>query len=155
MVNARVHRHHAARSPFERRTGRSRTVRTVGALLASIVLHLLFTAGAMAANEPVTGIDIIIRSKADGRILIETITDGRGTIVVKEMRPGVYSVEAGGKLPLALLKRSGSWGIALIPIAAKTAKPQSHRAKPTAKGMQVDVVVPEGTTISYTVIVTN
>lgn len=130
-------------------------MRTVGALLASVVLHLLFAAGAFAANDPVTGIDIIIRSKADGRILIETITDGRGAIVVKELRPGLYSVEAGAKLPLALLKRSGSWGIALVPIAAKTAKPQSHRAKPTSKGMQVDIVVPDGTAISYTVIVTN
>jgi len=130
-------------------------VRTVGALLASVILHLLSAAGAMAANEPVTGIDIVVRSKPDGRILIETITDGRGAIVVKEMQPGLYSIEAGGKLPLALLKRSGSWGIALVPIAAKTAKSQSHRAKPTSRGMQVDIVVPEGTTISYTVIVTD
>jgi hypothetical protein len=119
------------------------------------VLHLLFIAGATAANEPLSGVDVIIRSKADGRVIIETITDARGAFTVKEIRPGLYSVEAGGKLPLALLRRSGSWGIAFIPIAAKTAKPQSHRAKPTSKGMQVDIVVPEGTAISYTVIVTN
>lgn len=129
-------------------------MRTVGALLASLVLHLLSVAGAMAANEPVTGVDVIIRSKADGRVIIETITDARGAFTVKEIRPGLYSIEAGGKLPLALLRRSGSWGIALVPVASKTAK-QSHRAKPTSKGMQVDIVVPEGTTITYTVIVTD
>lgn len=131
-------------------------MRTGKALLASVGLHLSFAAGALAANEPVTGIDIVIRSKSDGRILIETITDGRGSIVVKELMPGLYSVEAGGKLPLALLKRSGGWGIALIPVSSKTAKPQNLRAKPTTgKGMQVDIVVPEGTAISYTVIVTD
>lgn len=128
-------------------------MRTVGALVAAALLHLLFVATALA-SEPITGVDILIRSKSDGRIVVETITDSRGSIVIKEMRPGLYSVEAGGKLPLALIKRSGSWGIALIPVAAKAAKPQSHRAKPTAHGMQVDVLVPEGAPITYTVIVT-
>lgn len=127
-------------------------MRTVGALLASM-LHLLFT-GAAFANEPVTGVDILIRSKSDGRIVIQTITDDRGSIVIKEMRPGPYSVEAGSKLPLALIKRSGSWGIALVPVATRTAKPQTHRATPTPNGMQVDIVVPEGTPTTYTVIVT-
>ncbi|WP_296322529.1 hypothetical protein [Reyranella sp.] len=110
---------------------------------------------ARAANEPVTGIDVIIRSKADGRVIIETVTDTRGAFVVKEMRPGPYSIEAGTKLPLALLKRSGGWGIALIPISAKTVKPQKHRAKPASRGMQVDIVVPDGTTAAYTVIITD
>jgi len=127
----------------------------LGTLLASVVLALLSTSSAGAANEPISGVDVIVRSKADGRVMIETVTDGRGAFVVREMRPGLYTIEAGAKLPLALLKRSGGWGIALIPISAKTAKPQKHRAKPTSSGMQVDIVVPEGTTISYTVIVTD
>lgn len=127
----------------------------LGTLLASVVLSLLPVASALAANEPVTGIDVIIRGKADGRVIIETVTDGRGAFLVKEMLPGLYSIEAGSKLPLALLKRSGGWNIALIPVAAKAAKPQKHRAKPAAKGMQVDIVVPEGTAVSYTVIVTD
>ena len=135
------------------RTGRVGKVRTVWALVAPVLLHLFFTAAALA-SEPVTGVDILIRSKSDGRIIVQTITDHRGAIVIKEMRPGSYSVEAGSKLPMALIKRSGSWGIALIPVATKTAKPQSHRAKPSAQGMQVDIVVPEGVPISYTVIVT-
>ena len=127
-------------------------MRTVWALMAPVLLHLIFAAAALA-SEPVTGVDILIRSKSDGRVVVQTITDNRGAIVIKEMRPGLYSVEAGSKLPAALIRRSGSWGIALIP-AAKTAKPQSHRAKPSAQGMQVDIVVPEGVPISYTVIVT-
>lgn len=135
--------------------GEIERVRTVGALLASMVLHLSFVAGALAANEPVVGVDVIVRSKTDGRVIIETVTNARGAFVVKEIGPGLYSVEAGGKLPLALLRRSGSWGIALVPVASKTVKPQSHRAKPTTKGMQVDIVVPEGTAITYTVIVTD
>jgi hypothetical protein len=130
-------------------------VRILGTLLASLVLPFLPVAIAWAANEPVTRVDIIVRSKADGRVIIETITDGRGAIVVKEMHPGLYSIEAGAKLPLALLKRSGGWDIALIPISARPAKPQKHRAKPTARGMQVDIVVPDGATTSYTVIVTD
>ena len=130
-------------------------MRVLGTLLASVVLPSLPVVGAMAANEPVSGIDVLIRSKADGRIVIQTVTDGRGAFLVKEIRPGHYSVEAGGKLPLALLKRSGSWGIALIPVATKTAEPQNHRTRPTDKGMQVDIVVPAGTAISYTVIVTD
>jgi len=127
----------------------------LGTLLASMVLPFLPIAGATAANEPVTGIDVIVRNKADGRVIIETVTDRRGTFVVREMRPGLYSIEAGTKLPLALLKRSGGWGIALMPVSARTAKPQRHHAKPTSRGMQVDIVVPEGATISYTVIVTD
>lgn len=127
----------------------------LGTLLASMVLPLLPIASALAANEPVTGVDVIIRSKADGRVIIETVTDGRGAFLVKEIRPGLYSIEAGGKLPLALLKRAGGWNIALVPVAAKTAKPQKHRAKPVTRGMQVDITVPEGTAISYTVIVTD
>ncbi len=130
-------------------------MQTVGALLASVMLHVWLSTSAMAANEPVTGVDVVVRSKADGRVIIETVTDGRGAFLIKEMKPGLYSLEAGGKLPLALLKRSGGWGIALIP-AAKTAKPLNHRAKPVSgKGMQVDIVVPEGMAISYTVFVTD
>jgi hypothetical protein len=127
----------------------------LGTLLASVVLPFLPIADAAAANEPVTGVDVIVRSKADGRVIIETITDGRGAFVVREMWPGLYTIEAGAKLPLALLKRSGGWGIALIPVSIRPAKPQKHRAKPTSRGMQVDIVVPEGTTGSYTVIVTD
>jgi len=122
--------------------------------VAPVLLHLFFFAAEALASEPVTGVDILIRSKSDGRIIAQTITDHRGAIVIKEMRPGHYSVEAGGKLPAALIKRSGSWGIALIPVATKTARPQSHRAKPSPQGMQVDIVVPEGVPITYTVIVT-
>jgi len=125
------------------------------ALLASVVLPLLFIARAGAANEPLTGVDVIVRSKADGRVMIETVTDRRGAFVVKEMVPGVYSIEAGAKLPLALLKRSGGWGISLVPASTRSANPQKHLAKPTSKGMQVDIVVPEGATASYTVIVTD
>ena len=125
------------------------------ALLASVLLPFLPIGGASAANEPVTGIDVIIRSKADGRVIIETITDRRGAFVVREMRPGAYSIEAGAKLPLALLKRSGGWSIALVPASARPANPQNHRAKSTSRGMQVDIVVPEGATTSYTVIVTD
>jgi hypothetical protein len=121
-----------------------------------MVLPFLPVAIAWAANEPVTGVDVIIRSKADGRVIIETVTDGRGAFVVKEMRPGLYSIEAGARLPLALLKRSGGWGIALIPVSAKAAKPQKHRAKPIpSKGMQVDIIVPDGAMASYTVIITD
>ncbi|KAF0105924.1 MAG: hypothetical protein FD144_128 [Rhodospirillaceae bacterium] len=127
----------------------------LGTLLASVVLPLLPIASARAGNEPVIGVDVIIRSKADGRVIIETITDGRGAFVVKELWPGLYTIEAGAKLPLALLKRSGGWGIALIPVSIRPVQPQKHRAQPTAKGMQVDIVVPEGTTGSYTVIVTD
>ncbi len=125
------------------------------ALLASMVLCLLSIGSANAANEPITGVDVIVRSKADGSVMIETITDGRGAFVVQEMRPGLYSIEAGTKLPLALLKRSGGWSIALIPVSVRTAKPQKHRAMPTSRGMQVDIVVPEGARGSYTVIVTD
>jgi hypothetical protein len=121
--------------------------------VASVLVHLLFAAAALA-NEPVAGVDILIRSKSDGRVVIQTVTDGRGSILIKEMRPGSYSVEAGAKLPLALIKRSGSWGIALIPVAARAAKPQNHRTKPTAQGMQVDIEIPEGVPITYTVIIT-
>jgi len=130
-------------------------VRMLGTLLASLVLPFLPVAIAWAANEPVTGVDVIVRSKADGRVIIETVTDGRGAFVVREMWPGLYTIEAGGKLPLALLKRSGEWGIALIPVSIRPAKPEKHRAKPTARGMQVDILVPDGTMGSYTVIITD
>jgi len=109
----------------------------------------------MAANEPVSGIDVLIRSKADGRIVIQTVTDRRGTFVVKEFQPGLYSFEAGAKLPRALLKRAGACGISLVPAASKSVKPQSYRTRPTDKGMQVDIIVPPGAAISYTVIVTD
>lgn len=128
-------------------------MRTVWALMAPVFLHLLLAAPVLA-GEPVAGIDILIRSKSDGRIVVQTITDGRGSIVIKEMRPGPYSIEAGSKLPMALIRRSGSWGIALIPVATKTAEPQNHRTKPTAQGMQVDIVVPDGAPVTFTVIVT-
>ena len=130
-------------------------MRLILALLASVLLPLLSIGSAGAANEPVAGVDVIVRSKADGRVMIEAVTDRRGAFVVKELRPGLYSIEAGAKLPLALLKRSGGWGIALVPASTRSAKPQKHLAKPTSRGMQVDIVVPEGATTAYTVIVTD
>lgn len=130
-------------------------MRLLGTLLASVVLPFLPIAGARAANEPVTGVDVIVRSKTDGRVIVETVTDGRGAFVVRGMQPGLYTIEAGAKLPLALLKRSREWGIAVIPVSARPAKPQRHSAKPMGKGMRVDIVVPEGATAAYTVIVTD
>jgi len=130
-------------------------VRLFWTLVASLLLPLLSVGNAGAANEPVSGVDVIVRSNADGRVMIETVTDRRGAFVMKEMRPGLYSIEAGAKLPLALLKRSGGWGIALIPGSTRNATPQKHLAKPTSRGMQVDIVVPDGATVSYTVIITD
>ena len=130
-------------------------MRLLGTLLASVVLPFLPIAGAKAANEPIAGVDVLVRSKVDGHVIVETITDGRGAFVVRGMQPGHYTIEAGAKLPLALLKRSGGWGIAVIPVSARPARPQRHRATPAGKGMQVDIVVPEGATAAYTVIVTD
>lgn len=128
-------------------------MRTVWALMAPVLLHLILAAPVLA-GEPVSGVDILVRSKSDGRIVIQTVTDDRGSILIKEMRPGPYSVEAGSKLPAALIRRSGSWGVALIPVATKTATPQNHRTKPTAQGMHVDIVVPDGAPITFTIILT-
>ena len=61
----------------------------LGTLLASmVVLPCLSVATAWAANEPVIGIDVVIRSKADGRVIMEAITATRGAFVVEEMPPG-------------------------------------------------------------------
>lgn len=85
-------------------------MRILGTLLASLVLSFLPMAIAGAANEPVTGVDVVIRSKADGRVIVEAGTDARGAFVVKEVRPGLDSIEAGAKLPRALLKSTAADG---------------------------------------------
>ena len=60
-------------------------MRLLGTLLASVVLPFLPIAGAKAANEPIAGVDVLVRSKVDGRVIVETITDGRGAFVVRGM----------------------------------------------------------------------
>ena len=122
------------------------------ATLCALALAVVPVAGAWAAGEPIPGIDIIIKINAGNRVVFQGTTDAKGDVTVKELAPGRYTIELGGKSPEAAKIKSGTWVVALLPVSREPtpAKPLSFTSKAVAGGaQQVEIVIPDGPAKSY------
>ena len=122
------------------------------AALCSLALAVVPVSGAWASNDPIPGIDVIVRKEPDHRIVVQTTTDARGGFDVKELAPGRYTILLGSKNPEAAKAKSGTWIVALLPVSREPspAKPLSFTGKALGGGaQQVEIVIPDGPAKSY------
>lgn len=103
------------------------------------------------SNEPIPGIDIIIRKCYPCKIMnLQTKTNAGGEFTLKDLAPGQYTIELDGKGLLAAAKAgvTPDVGVALTPLLLPTdkkelAKPMTYRDKATARGIHIEFTVPD------------
>ena len=103
--------------------------------------------GARAANEPVEGIDVFIKTQPSSVVIIQVTTNARGEFTLKRLGVGKYTMQLGGKNIDAAKAAGGEWTVALQPVSRehKSLPPQTYTVRANAKGaMQVDLVIPDG-----------
>lgn len=70
--------------------------RPVAALIGAVVLACVPMTGAFAINDPIPGIDIVVK-KNPGDIVVRTKTDAKGEFTIKDLPPGAYTIEIDDK----------------------------------------------------------
>ena len=127
-------------------------IKSFCAALSALAFVVVSASSAWAINNPIPGIDIIIKTNPGGIAVAQGTTDARGGFDVKELAPGRYTIELGGKSPEAAKIKSGTWVVALLPVSREPtpAKPLSFTSKAVAGGaQQVEIVIPDGPAKSY------
>jgi hypothetical protein len=127
-------------------------IKSFCAAFCLLALAVVPVSGAGAANEPVPGVDVFIKTQPNSIVIIQVTTDGKGEFTLKRLGVGKYTMLLGGKNIDALKAAGGAWTIALRPVsvAHKSLPPQTYTVRADAKGaVQVDLVVPDGQAISY------
>lgn len=122
------------------------------AALYALAFVVAPTSGAWAANEPVAGIDVIIKTQPNSIVIIQVTTNAKGEFTLKRLGVGKYTMQLGGKNIEAEKAARGEWTIALRPVSVehKSLQPQTYTVRADAKGaVQVELVVPDGQAISY------
>jgi hypothetical protein len=127
-------------------------IKSFCAAFCLLALGFVPISGAGAADEPVPGIDVTIKTQPNGIVIIQVTTDGKGEFTLKRLGVGKYTMQLGGKNIDAMKAAGAAWTIALRPVsvAHKSLPPQTYTVRADAKGaVQVDLVVPDGQAISY------
>ena len=122
------------------------------AALCAVAFAVTPVSGAWAANEPIAGIDVIIKTQPSSVVIIQVTTNADGEFTLKRLGVGKYTMQLGGKNIDAVKAAGGEWTVALQPISRehKSLPPQTYTVRVDAKGaLQVDLVVPDGQAISY------
>ena len=103
--------------------------------------------GAWAANEPVEGVDVFIKTQPSSVVIIQVTTNAKGEFTLKRLGVGKYTMQLGGKNIDAAKAAGSEWTVALQPISRehKSLPPQIYAIRADAKGaLQVDLVVQDG-----------
>lgn len=127
-------------------------IKSFYAALCALAFAATPICGAWAANEPVAGIDVIIKTQPSSVVIIQVTTNAKGEFTLKRLGVGKYTMQLGGKNIEAEKAAAGAWTITLQPIsvAHKALPPQTYAVRVDAKGaVQVELVVPDGQAISY------
>jgi hypothetical protein len=108
--------------------------------------------GAWAANEPVEGVDVFIKTQPSSVVIIQVTTNAKGEFTLKRLGVGKYTMQLGGKNIEAVKAAGGEWTVTLQPASRehKSLPPQTYAVRADTKGaVQVDLVVPDGLAITY------
>ncbi|MDP1748719.1 MAG: carboxypeptidase-like regulatory domain-containing protein [Reyranella sp.] len=142
-------------------------IRSFCTTLCAVVLAVVPASGAFAAENPIPGIDIIVQKKPGDVVVARTTTDAKGEFTLKDLAPGKYTIEIDGKGLVAATARKGTSGgtppgdgppiiavlvgLLLPAVQARggAPTPQTFHGKATARGMQIELVVPDGPAKSY------
>jgi hypothetical protein len=108
----------------------------VNAAKVFLVGVVLLAAGSVYSAAPVSGLDVVIRQKSDGKVVHEATTSAQGTFTTPQLQPGTYYVEFRAKQPGAYRGSSISMSVATTAGAiAQTELPGERFNTPVA--MQV------------------
>jgi hypothetical protein len=132
--------------------GNAMFIKSFCAAFYLLALAVVPISGAAAANEPVPGIDVIIKTQPNSVVIIQVTTNAKGEFTLKRLGVGKYTMQLGGKNIDAMKAAGGAWTIALRPasVAHKSLQSQTYTVRADAKGvLQVELVVPDGHAISY------
>jgi hypothetical protein len=127
-------------------------INPIRALLCALALVVAPVSGTLAANEPVPGIEVSIRTQANSMVIIQVTTSAKGEFDVKRLPAGKYTMQLGGKNIEAARAAGGRWTIALLPVTREhtSLPPQVYDVSADGKGvLQVELVVPDGQAVSY------
>lgn len=123
----------------------------------SALAFVVVSASSAGAENPIPGIDVVVKKKPASSTVAKGTTDAKGEVTLKELAPGKYTIELGGKAPgkgPEPAKMHGSTAIVAI-LALSTGKeppsrPMTYPVKEGAGGVQqIDIVIPEGPAKSY------
>lgn len=108
---------------------------------------------AWAVNNPIPGVDVVVKRKPPGNAVARGTTDAKGEITLKELAPGQYTIELSAKPGTEAAKLHGAgWLVALLVVSREPTptRPLTLTPKAVSGGVQqVEIVVPEGPAKSY------
>jgi hypothetical protein len=126
--------------------------RTLAALTGAAVLACMMPAVVYAIDDPIPGVDIVVKKHPGGNAIMQTHTDANGGFTLKDLPAGHYTIEVSSKSLSATTPKTGS----PIP-ATRTPLPvvggKERGAPPTAGGtgtgheavaLRLDEVLPAG-----------
>jgi hypothetical protein len=131
-------------------------IKSLGAALCALAFVVACVPSAFASNQPIPGIDVVVKKQPAGGITLKATTDAKGEITIKELPAGRYTIELGGKGtgkgPEPAMIKGSTAIVALLALSTgkEPVRPTTYPVKEGAGGvLQVDIVIPEGPAKSY------
>lgn len=116
------------------------SVRTFAALLGATVLAFVTSAGAQTQNNPIPGIDVVVKKKPSGTAMARGQTDAKGEILLKDLPAGEYTVVLTGKPLDEAAKLKGTTAVVGL-LALGAGKPASSPTKRVGGALEGDIKV--------------
>jgi hypothetical protein len=96
---------------------------------------LLASTAAVAAVNPIPGVDVIVKSHPAGILIVQSHTDANGHLVLRGLAPGNYEVDVDGRSLAAALGRLPRGGPRAS--AAANRGPEAVTVRATGPGVNV------------------
>ncbi len=77
------------------------SLRILAALFGAALMACVPMAEALAINDPIPGVDIIVKKNPSGIVVSSFQTNGQGEFTIKDLEPGQYTIELVGKSLIA------------------------------------------------------
>ncbi len=116
------------------------SVRSLAVLFGAIVVAWGSVASAQTQNNPIPGIDVVVKKQPAGVLIARGQTDAKGEIVLKDLPAGDYAVALSGKGLDEALKQKGATGAVTIQTVGAS-KPEGSPTKRVGNGMEGEIKV--------------
>ncbi len=133
------------------------SIKSFIATLAALALVVVPMTGASASNEPIPGIDVVVKKKPPKAQPLQVKTDAGGQFVLKDLEPGTYTLQIDGPVLTRVLASTATKSPTptvqlliglLLPAVQKSREtsapaPQAYRGQPGARGIEMTFTVPD------------
>jgi len=116
------------------------SVRTFAALMGASVLVFTTAVTAQTQNNPIPGIDVVVKKQPTGTAMARGQTDAKGEIVLRDLPAGTYTVVLTGKPLDEVGKLKGTAAVVAI-LALGVGKPASSQTKRAGGTLEGDIKV--------------